>query len=401
MAVHPLAAADRRAGSRPIRHRDRLPLPAQPVAVDRELLDRLQRARAYPSVSVLLSTTPAAALTYRDFSRLERLVRAGLRRLGAEPADDRVARVADGLRRFPGALRHAATSAGLALYVNESETHAVRLPIPVGDRVVVDPTFATRDLLAALTRHPRFRLLVLSERQARLLEGWPGLLSDVLSHGFPVRAPSRVERHDRRRFLLEPARRRDVELRRHFRAVDSALTLRARHDPLPLVIAGVGRQLALFADVSGDAHAVAGTLRGAFERLAAPRLAALARPVIEAHLAGTRRAVLVRLDGSVPRRIVRGPAAVWNAARQGDLELVCVEEGLQVAARVAAGGRLLLPTDDVEHPEILDDSIDEIIEYVTLRGGTAVLMEDGQLDRYDRIAGLLRSDAESATTAGT
>jgi hypothetical protein len=92
---------------------------------------------------------------------------------------------------------------------------------------------------------------------------------------------------------------------------------------------------------------------------------------------------------------------VWNAARQGDLELVCVEEGLQVAARVAAGGRLLLPTDDVEHPEILDDSIDEIIEYVTLSGGTAVLMEDGQLDRYDRIAGLLRSDAESATTAVT
>jgi hypothetical protein len=400
MVVDPLAGPDRRAGSRPMRHRDRVALPAQPVPVDRDLLDRLQRARAYPSVSVLLSTTPAPALTRRDLSRLDRLVRIGVRRLAAEPDDDRIARVGDTLQRFPEALRHAAASAGLALFVNETVTHAVRLPIPVADRVVVDPTFATRDLLAAVTRHPRFRLLVLSERQARLLEGWPGLLHDVVSHGFPVRAPSRLERHDRRHFLLEPARRRDVELRRHFRAVDSALSLRARHDPLPLVLAGVGRQLALFADVAGDAHPMAGTLRGAFERLPAPRLAALARPVVDAHLAATRRAALARLDDTPPDRLVHGPAAVWNAAAQGQLELVGVEEGLHVPARVAAGGRLLLPTDDVEHPEILDDSIDEILEYVTLSGGTAVLMDDDQLARHDRIAGVLRADRRRPGASG-
>jgi hypothetical protein len=91
---------------------------------------------------------------------------------------------------------------------------------------------------------------------------------------------------------------------------------------------------------------------------------------------------------------------VWNAAAQGQLELVGVEEGLHVPARVAAGGRLLLPTDDVEHPEILDDSIDEILEYVTLSGGTAVLMDDDQLARHDRIAGVLRADRRRPGASG-
>jgi Bacterial archaeo-eukaryotic release factor family 3 len=392
MGAHPLAApAGRTDGSRPP-HRQRPVVPTHPVALDRDLLGRLQRARAYPSVSMLLTTTPAAAMTRRDLLGLDRLVRVALRRIAAEPADDATARITDRLRRLVGVVRHAATSNGLALFVSDAEAHVVRLPVPVRDRVVVDPTFATRDLAAALTRHPRFRLLVLSERRARLLEGWPDLLHDVLTHGFPVRAPARLDCHDRRQFSLEPARRRDADLRRHFRTVDTALTLRSRRDPLPVVIAGIGRQLALFAEGSGSDHLVVGTLRGAFERFPAARLAVLARPVLDAHRDTTRQAALARLVTTPPARLAHGPTDVWNAARHGHLELLCVEEGLHLPARVAAGGRLLLPADDVEHPEVLDDSIDEIIEFVALSGGRTVFMENGQLAGHDHIVGLLRTD---------
>ena len=47
----------------------------------------------------------------------------------------------------------------------------VRLPVPVVDRTVVDPSFATRDLVRSLHRTPRHVVLLLSEREARLLDG--------------------------------------------------------------------------------------------------------------------------------------------------------------------------------------------------------------------------------------
>ena len=77
--------------------------------------------------------------------------------------------------------------------------------------------------------------------------------------------------------------------------------------------------------------------------------------------------------------------AVWLAARAERPEMLAVEEGLFYPARLSADGDLLTPASDVDHPEVLDDAVDEVIETVLHRGGWIALVEDGALADWDRI----------------
>ena len=61
---------------------------------------------------------------------------------------------------------------------------ARHLPVEVVDRCVIDPTFATRDLVRAMHCTPRHVVLLLAADQARLLDKVGGSLVEVTA-GFP------------------------------------------------------------------------------------------------------------------------------------------------------------------------------------------------------------------------
>jgi hypothetical protein len=122
----------------------------QPLTLS--LYERLRRARSYPSVSVFMTTTPGRLLAPADVVRLDRLVLTGARRLAAEAAALDFDRVVRRLRRATLDARHQSAHPALAVFASTREAFLVHLPIPVRDRVVVDPRFATGDLLRALPR---------------------------------------------------------------------------------------------------------------------------------------------------------------------------------------------------------------------------------------------------------
>jgi hypothetical protein len=300
-------------------------------------------------------------------------------------------------RHLVGAVQQEPSAQGLALFVSEFCVEAVRLPIPIVDRVVVDPTFATRDLVRALDEEPRYRLLVLSARTARLCEGRSSQLGEVVNERFPVSAPPEHDRRDRSRgFGRERSDRRDATLRSHLRTVDDALVAQVGAEPLPLVLAGSARQLALFMEMSGEAALVVGEIHGSHERTPAPALAALARPLLHRHRRTSRAAALEQLDARQNRhRLVEGIDAVWAAAVDRRIDLLWVDETLSLPARVSGNGRHLEPADDVEHPDVIDDTVDELIELVSRAGGQTIMVGDGALTARHGIAALTRTSADS------
>jgi hypothetical protein len=66
-------------------------------------------------------------------------------------------------------------------------------------------------------------------------------------------------------------------------------------------------------------------------------------------------------------------------------------EGLFYPARLSAGGDYPIPADDVDHPEVLDDLVDELIETVLRCGGWVTLVSDGALSAHDRVVLTLRT----------
>jgi Bacterial archaeo-eukaryotic release factor family 3 len=341
------------------------PTPAQVV--------RLQAARGYPAVSLLLTTRPAPRMHPDDAARLSALAQEAERRLREEGLPGVTGTILPALHELVAQAQNGPTGAAVAAFVSSATQALVRLPVPVVDRVVIDPTFATRDLVRSLHRTPRHVVLLLGAEQARLLDGAGGQLRAATTRAFPLAA--------------DGARTEDF-----LRRVDRALgTYRALH-PNPLVLVGPGKLVAQFAALSRHGHRLAGTVSANVITASLPELTDRVRPVLEQYLLSRQEEALALLDRSQGEdRVVSGMRSVWLAARHERPQMLAVEEGLFYPARVSADGDWLTPADDVEHPEVLDDAVDELIEAVLDRGGWIAMVDDGALAAHERVALTLRA----------
>ncbi len=329
----------------------------------------LQSLRDDPSVSLLATTTPAVRMTDADGRTLQRLAAEARARLARDGAP---AELADALDALVADARTGPTGAAIALYVNRALRQTVRLPLPVTDRVVVDPTFATRDLVRTLHRIPRHLVLLLSERDARLLEGGAGTLRPPARSPFPLTADDDAG---------------DAFLRR----VDRALGTHLRLHPAPLVLVGGHRVVGRFRRLSRNTGRLAGTVPGNLTTAPATVLVPRIREVLETYLLSRQDEALAHLDRRRSRHaVVEGIDAAWLAARRERPEMLAVEEGFGLAARLSADGDFLVPAEDVEHPDVVDDVVDELVETVLLRGGWVAFVADGALADAGRVALTLR-----------
>lgn len=102
----------------------------------------------YPCISILLPTRPQSRMAVDDQARLEGLVRVARSELQAEGIAvgeqlvDEIAQLARHLTELP-------TDQGLVIYASRGMLEYRHLPVPVVERVIIDPTFATRDLVAS------------------------------------------------------------------------------------------------------------------------------------------------------------------------------------------------------------------------------------------------------------
>ena len=70
--------------------------------------------------------------------------------------------------------------------------------------------------------------------------------------------------------------------------------------------------------------------------------------------------------------------------------MLAVEEDFFYPARLAPDGDSLIPADDVDHPDVIDDVVDELIEIVLGRGGWIALLPPGHLPEGTHLALTLR-----------
>ena len=351
-----------------------------------EKLRALQHETGYPMISILASTAPDLEIDSAVIRRVNALLRLAETRLASEmdpkEAADRIAP----LEQFAGSLIGQRSGHGLAIFGSSKSLTAFRVASHIEDRVVIDPTFATRDLARSLALNPRYRLLVLGRDMARVFIGSARRLQEVSDAGFPMQ---RFELLDRGNRSIE------VERLRKGRHADTVFVRR--------VAAGLGSfpesaDLPLIAVVSTsmgnalrDTAAInpVGTVTGSYERSPRGRLIEIARPSIDAHLAAVRETALGRLAHARGiRRSATGINHVWTAAQQNSIETLLIDETYRYPAWTTLGGRRLVRAFTIENPEVIDDAVDEIIEMVQHMDGQVCFVSAGELGT-DGIAAVL------------
>ncbi len=351
----------------------------------------LQRVDAYPSVSLLLPVDGDGVAQVK--LRLRHLVDHAVGRLGQELDLDAVAAFADRLSDAVDTVEMLDGQQGVAIYVSDRTT-VVPLPVRVRERVVVDDTFATRDLVRAFQRSPRYRVVTLGPKVTRLFEGVGFDLREVRGGGFPLHGTSsRVgtgTRSASRGRVSRDGRRDDptaTSIDKSVDELDDALSVYLHDDPLPLVVVGTEPRLAAVARRTRHRHKIAATVRGATDFPVLTDLCVRVWPVVESMLQQETADAVAELEqaGGASRH-VSGVAETWTLANQGRGDLLLVEEGFEYPARIDPNNGQVTGTADRDQPGVVDDLVDEIIEVVLAKRGRCHIVPDGSLARYDRIA---------------
>ncbi|MEV4677780.1 hypothetical protein AB0K34_39530 [Actinomadura sp. NPDC049382] len=360
--------------------------------MDAVTLSELRKPRAYPAVSVLMPTHRSVPDNRQDPIRLRNLLAEVRRRLHDDvrvtpEAADHVVR---GLERAADEvdLRHAAD--GLVLFAApDGEHHSFAIGQHVDERVVVDTGFATRDLVAAYTRTPRYWLLSLSDQRTRLWDGRGEELTERTGGGFPVE-PEPIDEAGSGRLARRAAQGGDGERqRRTMRDVVAALDRVLARDRRPLIVAGVTRHQAFFDEVAGPHITVAGRVDGSFEGASASALAEAARPALAAYEDLREVGVLAELEAARSiQRYAGGLCEVTPLAEEGRGEHLVVERGYYAPAVKARGE--IVPVDGMpgvlRGADVVDDAVDDVIETVLEYGGEVTFVSDGFLVDHGRIA---------------
>jgi hypothetical protein len=245
--------------------------------------------------------------------------------------------------------------------------------VDVQERVVVDPTFATRDLVRALHRTPRHVVLVLSAQEARLFDGHVGALGPADTSKFPMTAHDDKQRR-------EPA---EAFLKRVDQALGAYLLMR----PAPIVVIAAEPTLSRFDQVSANLARLAGKVAGNHLTTPLREVADLVAPHLEAYLASREDEALALLEQRRGQdRAVLGLESVWLASRWERPEMLAVEVDFFFPARISPDGDSLQAANDVEHPDVVDDVVDELVEQVLARGAWVALIEPGGIPDNQRVA---------------
>ena len=354
-------------------------------------LHELQDVHTYPCLTITLPTHRTRPDNKQDPIRVKNLVSEGANRLLGEFSKREVAPLLDRLDALVGAIDYDYTLDGLVLAVNRDMAREYVLPFTLNERVVVDETFFTRDLVHALTRTRRYWVLSLSEQSTRLFAAAREDLEEITTGGFPMRhtGPGGDAPLPRGRGVNTSAYRDDRH-RQFFRDVDKAFRPFMAEDPLPLALAGVDRYFAFFREVSAADEIIA-TLPGNFDELSAHDLGRRIWPSVSDGFTARRREVLKDLEAAMGlRQVASTLGEVWHLAGLGRGKVLVVEEGYHQPARVDERGHLDLNVDNPTAPDVMDDAVDEVITKVLAKGGQVVFVENGELAFHNRIALILR-----------
>jgi hypothetical protein len=338
--------------------------------MNRATVNELQRQRCYPSITLLLNTTPGSALTPSELDAVSRLICQVDDRLEGDVSDTLRQHLIGRLHRLIEEQAGQPGTRALAVFASPDHSAAVRLEHHVTERATIDDTFTTRDLVADLNRTALYRVITISERRARLLLGDRRRLVEQRDEVWPL---TRVEEHTATTWARDVDQRLDDE-----RAAQA----------LPIVIAGVQRSVRRLAG-SALTDSI-GLIPGNHDRTPAGELHALAWPIVADWLRTDATRALTQLDQArSANRFAGGIHEIWPLAREGRIATLVVESDYALPARIDEHDQLH-PAADAHHPDVNDDIIDDTIETVLQQGGRTIIVNNDTLADHQRIAAVLR-----------
>jgi hypothetical protein len=275
------------------------------------------------------------------------------------------------------------------------------LPFTVAEKVILGRTFEIRELIYFHQLLHPYYLLAISKKRVRLFKGSGRDLQEIHNGDFPKiyveeyeyerpsiasSSSSGLKSFERDKSVLAATRTKTF-----FRHADNALKKYVR-DESRLFIAGVEDEISDFENISRHTEYIAGKINGNYDVDAVHPLAETAWKKMKEYIRVFNLKLIARLEENIGNKLaVDGINNVWHAARDGKGLILLLEKDYHKRAFIRPGqeGDLLL-TPPAEKYEIIPDAANDIVQIVKEKGGDVVILENGELEKFQHIALLLR-----------
>jgi len=352
-------------------------------------LKKLKDVVAESCVTIILNTHRTHPENQQDPIALKNLVKEASDRLLADEHKRDAKVIIERLEVLAESVDHNHNLESLILFVNEDIAEYSRLPISVEPRVVIDHTFATRDLVRAMHLETGYYVLVLSQQKTRLIEAYTDKVVQEFGKPFPIENNQFYSTNGPE---LSNASRQSNLMAEFFNRIDKEVNaIRGLHS-LPVLICSEEGNFNEYLKIADQKHSLFETyLKKSGLDDSDHTIAKEAWEVVKSHLIEKNNARKAELLQAVSKgTFLSDTNDIYQAIQAGRVQTLFIEEGLFQPAVIEDGKIVYVGEEERNKKSVIDDIYDELIEQNMSFGGDVVFLPKGELTDFGGFGAITR-----------
>ncbi len=287
---------------------------------------------------------------------------------------------------------------GVGMYVSDDTAVLTRFPFPVTKKMMVGTDFEIRDLLYKTQVSQPYYVVMLSENHVRLFSGAVDELTEIHGGDFPLdfyddreystpsRGSSTQGNPQMRSFEHDKSTIETVRIRDFYKHADE-LVGRYMVQDIPVIVAGVEKDLSRYEGVTAFADHIIGKISGNYEHANMADFGRKCREVFEARMKEEIDKLTDEYNDKVGRGLaVSGIQEIWTAVAEGRAHKLIVEKDFKVPGFLTVENENFLKLRPVKAEHLtMPDAVDQIIEMTLDKGGDVYFADNDRLTEYGRM----------------
>jgi hypothetical protein len=333
-----------------------------------------------PTVSIILPFEPKMFKTEAENNLRSALTTAEAKLLFSYPKK-KITSLITKLHHLARTINYNTHTQSIAIFVSPLVAQIYYLNIPVVEKVVIDDSFAIRDIVYNKKKAMHHLIISISKDHTKMYLGSEGELIKLVLHQ-PNDTHAYKEMAGKTANFTDAEDKKEIAGSKHLHRIDCSLSIMMKSYPFPVFVLGSEKMIAHFKKISKNTKRVAEYIYGGFEELPEHAIKKALQPHIENWQKVQSKQFIAQIEEATGQGTASwGIRNVWKDA-------------------VNINSRLLLVEKDYNYPEYnkadskysknnlfyIKDIVDDIIAKVLKNGGDIEFVENGLLNNYEHIA---------------
>lgn len=349
----------------------------------------LKDIRSENCITIILTTHRTKPEYLNDGLRLKNLIKEVETRLMADTNKKDAEKLLQRVNDLANSIDHSHNMESLILFVNEDIAEYVRLPINVEDRVVIDETFHTRDLVRALHLETHYYVLVLSQDKIRMIEAINDKAVREVGKPFPF---ENVIYHSANRAARAVPSKQTNLIVEFFNQADKKVNEVRKENPLPILLCGLEENRNHYMKIADrpqtilNVHINKNKINDPVHSIMADAWEVMKDYVVKRN--NERKEELRK--AVTENKFLSDTNEIWKAIFEGRIQTLFIEQGLFQPAVIENDEIKYVSDDRRTEAGVMDDIYDEMIEANMDFGGEVVFLPKGELEKFNGFGAITR-----------